>query len=252
MTNFLHFVLLSVVCSLAVAYAAPRQIKALKSVGLNLPITLKGAVYQGVFLSVLGSALGIVLSSRTGFAFLAFSGLGNDQNTIWLPLFAITLAIVVTFLGHLIIYYFVFRPRLSENFVITSENLRIKMGLLARVLQGGVVEEVQFRWGLMSVLVWLGLWLFPRPGTAAFWIGIVLSSLLFALFHYLGAVQLGIGNSPSAKRLTIIDNLWGGIAFGWLFWQFGLLAAISSHAMIHVLWYPFERHYLTQDIEIPE
>lgn len=48
--------------------------------------------------------------------------------------------------------------------------------------------------------------------------------------------------------VTVIDNGWVGIAFGWLFWQYGLLAAILSHALIHVLWFPIEAYFLNRYI----
>ena len=41
--------------------------------------------------------------------------------------------------------------------------------------------------------------------------------------------------------MAISLNMVVGLAFGWLFWQHGLLAAIVAHALLHAAWYPLER-----------
>ena len=38
-------------------------------------------------------------------------------------------------------------------------------------------------------------------------------------------------------------NLWGSILFGWLFWQYGLLAAMVAHALFHLVWLPFDLRF---------
>jgi hypothetical protein len=43
-------------------------------------------------------------------------------------------------------------------------------------------------------------------------------------------------------------NLWASLVFGWLFWQYGLLAAMTAHVVFHLVWLPFDmRHYRPTD-----
>jgi len=252
MSNFSLLALLTIACLASVAYATPRQLQALKSVGIVLPVSTTGAVLQGVFLSTIGAAVGATLSDRTGLAFAALRGnaeSGDGPSILLTTLLATALTTIVIFAGHYVIYYFVFRPRLPTDYVIIGESVRLRMGILARVLQGGLVEEVQFRWGAMSAVVWLGIALLPVQRDAIIWIGITIAAILFGFFHLIGAVQLGIGNSTAAKMVTVIDNVWVGVGFGWLFWQYGLLAAIVSHALLHVIWFPIERFSFSQYAE---
>jgi hypothetical protein len=38
-------------------------------------------------------------------------------------------------------------------------------------------------------------------------------------------------------------NLWASLIFGWLFWQYGLLAAMLAHMLFHLVWWPFDLKY---------
>ncbi len=251
MSNLFLFVLLTLACLGAVMYAAPRQLEALQSVGIVLPLSARGVIFQGAFLSTVGTFVGVILSKQTGFVFIALQEFGESNNgQVLIKMAGVTLlATVVAFVGHYIIYYLVFRPRMSAKYVILGERIRLKMGMLARILQGGIVEEVQFRWGAMSAVVWLGLRFVPGQRNIVIWVGIVVAALIFGLFHLAGAAQLGLGDSRANVGLTIIDNALVGIVFGWLFWQYGLLAAIISHALIHVFWFPIEGFHLGRYLE---
>ena len=150
-------------------------------------------------------------------------------------------ATLLGFLGHLFIYYIVFRSRLQKGSIALAEQIRLAMGLPARVLQGGIAEEVQFRWGLMSLVAASGTLLAPNQSQGLILLSIGASAFLFALFHLIGARQIGVAHDGSEIALTIVDNTWGGIVFGWLFWKYGLAAAMISHALFHLAWFPIER-----------
>jgi hypothetical protein len=44
--------------------------------------------------------------------------------------------------------------------------------------------------------------------------------------------------------LMISLNLWASILFGWLFWRYGLLAAMLAHSIFHLLWVSLEMLHL--------
>lgn len=116
---------------------------------------------------------------------------------------------------------------------------RFALPILARVLYGGVTEEVLLRWGLMTALVWLA-WRFlqRRTGTPRaiyFWLAIVVSALLFGAGHLPAAAML-VGELTAELVLFVVGvNAAFGVLFGWLFWRYGLEAAIIAHGTAHVV-----------------
>jgi membrane protease YdiL (CAAX protease family) len=113
--------------------------------------------------------------------------------------------------------------------------------LLARVLYGGVTEELLMRWGLMTALVWLP-WRFlqqrkGRPLPRYFWSAILVSALLFGAGH-LPAAEALIDELTIQVTLFIVGaNAAFGVLFGYLYWQYGLEAAIGAHASAHLVNY---------------
>jgi len=227
----IEFILIAGISSIAARYAMSRQLNVLRDADTHFPMPASSVILQGIIQCVLGAGLGAFLQAITGFAVLGL--LGSIANVLIITLLG--------FLGHIILYYVVFRPRLPKHSIQLTERIRLGMGIFARVLQGGIVEEVQFRWGLMSGVAALGTFLAPieNPILVAFAIGV--AALLFALIHLVGAQQIGLARDNSEVAFIIVDNVWGGLIFGWLFWQHGLLAAMLSHALFHIAWVPIEK-----------
>jgi hypothetical protein len=126
-----------------------------------------------------------------------------------------------------------FRPQLPDEFIQLGENL--KLSLAARFLYGGLTEEILMRFGLMTLFVWLASKVFRGLNSPAYWIGIIFSTLLFAVGHF-PAVISAVG-SPSTLLLAyiIIGNSVGGVIFGWLYWKKGLESAFVAHIFAHVV-----------------
>jgi membrane protease YdiL (CAAX protease family) len=116
---------------------------------------------------------------------------------------------------------------------------RFAIPIVARVLYGGITEELLLRWGLMTALVWLA-WRFSqqrpgpvRPGFA--WLGIAASALIFAAGHLPAAsVLLGALDGP-VVAFVMSANTAFGLLFGYLYWRHGLESAIIAHALTHVV-----------------
>lgn len=107
-------------------------------------------------------------------------------------------------------------------------------GVLAS-FYGGVVEELQLRLFLMTLIAWAATWLVRRragfegalsPRIA--WTAIVLASLLFGLGH-LPAASLVWELDAGVVLRTLLLNGIGGVVFGWLFWKRGFEMAVLSH-----------------------
>lgn len=196
------------------------------------------AALQGIILATIAAGLGTGLRGFTGFSVLHETGVLEPT----------LVATSIGLLGHLLLYYLVFRPRIPRQDVLLAERIRLGMGLPARLLQGGIAEEVQFRWGLMSLVVAVTKVFFPSGSDVPFLLALVLSALLFALVHWLGARQIGLGRSGWDQGLILTDNVWAGIVFGFLLWKCGLAAAMVSHALLHAAWFPIEKRVYQRDL----
>lgn len=111
--------------------------------------------------------------------------------------------------------------------------------LVARVLYGGITEELLLRWGLMTVLVWMAWRLLQRrkgtPQIVYIWLAIVVSALLFGAGH-LPAAAAQVGELTADVAAFVVGaNTVFGILFGFLFWRYGLEAAIIAHAFAHMV-----------------
>lgn len=113
----------------------------------------------------------------------------------------------------------------------------LAMPLLTKLLYGGVVEELMMRWGVMSLAVWAAWKLSrrPTPGTGAFFAGIAVAALLFAVGHLPVLFTLWAQPPGTLVAAVIVGNAIPGALFGWLFWQRGLEAAMLAHALGHLL-----------------
>jgi hypothetical protein len=111
--------------------------------------------------------------------------------------------------------------------------------LILGLLYGGITEELLMRWGLMSLVVWLG-WRFlglrttdGRPREGLVWVAVVVVAIVFGIAH-LPALAAAVPMTPLLVARTIALNALGGLVFGWLFWRRSLEAAMVSHASVHI------------------
>ena len=121
---------------------------------------------------------------------------------------------------------------------------RLSLPLIARVLYGGITEELLLRWGLMTVLVWLAWVLLQRrrgaPWAGHIWLAIVVSALIFGAGHLPAAAVLAGALDSAVVAWVVGVNTTFGLLFGYLFWRHGLESAMIAHALTHVV------HYVTE------
>ncbi|HSC08376.1 MAG TPA: CPBP family intramembrane glutamic endopeptidase [Steroidobacteraceae bacterium] len=113
--------------------------------------------------------------------------------------------------------------------------------LYARMLYGGITEEVLLRWGLMAAFTWLA-WRFFQGKRGAVhpaltWLAIAVSALLFGVGHLPVASYLIGSLNPSVVLFVVGLNATFGLLFGWLFWRRGLESAMIAHAITHFVSY---------------
>ncbi len=178
--------------------------------------------------------VGLVLRSRVGFAL--WPGSGAALGFVKASASAIALGLIVGGLMLLVRQYSL--PHLPPE--IPAYGFRGVAGGLAVSFGAAVAEEVWFRLGLMTLLVWL----FTRASQSRevppplVWTVIVISSLAFALMHLPQLLSYGAGTGFAISG-TILGNLVVGLLYGWCYWRLGLSSAVLAHfsvdLVIHVL-----------------
>jgi len=105
---------------------------------------------------------------------------------------------------------------------------------------GGINEELLMRLGLMTLLAWAGVKVIrqERPGPGVLWTANVLAALLFGAGHLPTLAALVPLTIMLVVRTVLLNSI-AGVAFGWLYWRRGLLAAMVSHfsadIVLHVI-----------------
>lgn len=247
------FLILVLVCVPGVLVAVPAAVSSLLAAarqrlpeGKELPrreVMLVTSLVPPFLFMAIAAAAGTALAPRVGLGAPFFQAL-TAGDPVWpalrpqlLP--AVGLGVAGT-LVLLAAYYGFFWRRLDPESAHTVDELRNKLGIWCRVLYGGVAEEVLMRWGLMTVLVWLGALLVGEPSAGVMWAVILGSGVLFGLGHAPGVLAAGAKPTLLLFVAIIFLNLGAGTLFAWLYWRYGLEAAMMAHALFHLLWWPVD------------
>jgi membrane protease YdiL (CAAX protease family) len=126
-------------------------------------------------------------------------------------------------------------PESARQAEEVAKNMASWKPLLAS-FSAGVTEELLFRFGLMTLLVWLGTKVSrrPQPGSFVLGLAIILTALVFSLAHLANVVELAISITPGTLLYLVITNGVGGLVFGWLYARFGLESAVLAHILADV------------------
>jgi hypothetical protein len=129
------------------------------------------------------------------------------------------------------------QPVLPEALRATNNTEPNGLNLLTALFYGGITEEILMRWGLMSLLVWIA-WKGLKqgvtlPSSGIYQGAIVLAALVFGLLHLPATAAIASLTPVVIIRALLLNGI-AGIAFGWLFWQYSLEAAMLAHISFHV------------------
>ncbi len=208
-------------------------------------IVLVGII-QNLIIIAIPAAIGVALTARVGLAapilttLLAGEPIWPQLQPQLMPMLLLTIGGAITMLGG---YYALVRSRLDANTLQVIESQRMDLGLSGRLLYGGIVEEILARWGLMTLFIWLGSLIVGEVTAVIVWSSIILAGILFGLGHMPAILAAGAKKTAVLYIAAIGLNLWVSLIFGWLFWQHGLVAAILSHMLLHLIWYPIDRYF---------
>lgn len=200
---------------------------------LPLPVlAIASATQTGILLFILsriGVRLGRALRLDTPFARAFVYQLKPPALSKRAINFALTSGILGGFV--ILALAFVFQPFMPQ----TPQSATLNIALWKRVLAcfyGSIVEELLLRLFLMTLIAWvfwkIGLKDGKQPSHLAFWLAIAFSALLFGVAHLPTAAALW-SLTPIIITRTLVLNSLLGIAFGFLYWQWGLEYAMLSH-----------------------
>jgi hypothetical protein len=132
---------------------------------------------------------------------------------------------------------FLFLPLLPLEFIEAAR--RLSLPFSARLLYGGVSEEIIMRWGFMTLLVWLPYRVFKKcqgdPPSSYFVVAITVSAIVFGLGHLpLASLLSPVVTLPLVIYIIMANALFGLVA-GYLYWRRGLEAAMIAHMVAHVV-----------------
>ncbi|AFZ17596.1 CPBP family intramembrane glutamic endopeptidase [Allocoleopsis franciscana] len=128
------------------------------------------------------------------------------------------------------------QPALPEALRAANNPEPSGLNLLTAMSYGGITEEILLRWGLMSLLVWI-VWKVLKqgvtlPSQGIYQGAIVLAALVFGLLHLPATAAIVPLTTVVIIRALLLNGI-AGIAFGWLFWQYSLEAAMLAHISVH-------------------
>ena len=198
-------------------------------------LQLKGLLLiNPTLLLIIGVTLGTLLYEKAGFSIPLFEAwIFKKKIPTLYPLFIIALGGGL-FAGLLItVSHLIFRPSLPTEFIELS--LDFSPHLFTRILYGGITEEIIMRFGIMTFIVWTILQFKISSKSMAYWIGIVLSSILFGLFHLPMVFALVPYPNITLISYIVLTNTLGGLVFGWLYWKKGLAVAMLAHMVTHLV-----------------
>ncbi|WP_445501992.1 CPBP family glutamic-type intramembrane protease [Microvirga sp. G4-2] len=194
---------------------------------------------QPAILLLAGVALGVALAEKAGLSSLVILWLRGEPAQATTGGWRSTLLLTIVLASATIAADLVFRSQFPAAFagIPSLDDVTLSERMLG-LLYGGITEELVFRFGLMSFLLWAGLRLTAgrfRPFLA--WISIGLSAFAFAAGH-LGVIA---GASADDQGVLIVRTLslngLLGLLFGWLYARRSLEHAMLAHAFVHVIFW---------------
>ncbi len=207
--------------------------------------------WKTILLSIAQSAafcgIGLLLANRIGLG-LPFVEGWSKRKPVPMNFGKVVAIAWIAAVGCAVSLYFlsavVFDPPLfallAENGLPIPQpaNMPPLYGLLAS-FYAGISEETFCRLLGISLIAWLGGLLFHdsegRPRAAVMWVAIIALALHFGIGHLPGAAARGWPMNSLVITRSLVLNGIAGLAFGWLFWKYGLESAILSHALADVI-----------------
>ncbi len=204
-------------------------------VPLGLPLAAAASLVQNAVLVAAAVWTGILLGRPLGLSAPVIEAAASGGNILQ----ALKPRLVPTLIGGVAAGGLLLLAARWVPAALVDAGRSLEIPLLAKVLYGGVTEETLMRWGFMTALLWLP-WRFlqhregvPRPHYV--WAAAAIAAVLFGVLHLPAAMAIGVHLSVPVVSFIIVGNSVPGLLFGYLYWRYGLEAAIGAHSLAHVV-----------------
>lgn len=154
-------------------------------------------------------------------------------------------SIVFAIAGFVVMHLFsyslepIFTPEVAEISRAEAKNSSALSPLQLTLLSfaAGVREELVFRFGFMTLFVWIGIRFFrqPKAQPLLIWSANLLAVVPFALVHLLNAAGLEIPITKGLVVFILFANGAVGLMCGWLYSRYGLESAMITHTVYDLI-----------------
>ena len=213
-----------------------------KPLKMSLPVILLLSLLQNVVLFAIVTGVGLLAAHAIGLGAplleAALAG-GISMQALWM---AIGVAVISgAIAGALLLAAdFLFLPYWPQPLLESTQKMTLLDNFLAS-FYGGIDEELLMRLFGLSGFAWLLSFVFHTtagmPTTALLWIANIVLTILFGLGH-LPALKKTAGKiSRIMFARSLILNAPIGLLCGWLFWTYGIEAAIIAHFSADIIYH---------------
>jgi hypothetical protein len=199
------------------------------------------SVLQNTILFAVATGIGLLIAHQIGLGapLLEAMRVGGLSQTVM----ATILSALIFGIGggsFLLLLDLLFLPHFPEKLLTTSLKTTQWENFTAS-FYGGINEELFTRLLGLSLIAWLlsRIWHMASglPTASVFWIANILMAVIFALGH-LPALKNLLGTiTPLMFSRTIILNTPIGLLCGWIFWRYGIEAAIITHFAADIVYH---------------
>lgn len=240
--SWAEFALLCVAAMIGVACVMPYTLeltpdafkKAQERIHKPLWVILLLQGVQGVVMLCVATGLGLLLAHQIGLGAPLIEGLLAGKNVAAQASSMLAPALILGVASSavlLVLEITVFWPRLPTAMRESTPIPALWKRFLAS-FYGGIDEELLLRLFLLSLLAWLIGFVWHTssglPTVGAFWFANVIAAVVFGLGH-LPATAALVKLTPLLIVRAIVLNGIIGVATGYLYWRYGLEAAMLAH-----------------------
>lgn len=200
-------------------------------------------ILQAFVMVLAMSFTGSILSKRTGLEDPILNSImqGRDVfNTFLASLLPVVSYALLCFIAFAVLYYVIVRSILDKQSLERINKLRAALKVDGCVLFG-IVEEVIARWGLMNLVTFFVKLFIKQVNDTVIWTSIVISGLMFALGQIPLYIAAGCRSDRRVMYSIVLLSLCQSLFFGYLFWQYGLIAAMIAHSLFHIFWFAYDK-----------
>jgi hypothetical protein len=213
------------------------------------------SLLQGAVIFAIATGVGLLAAHSIGLGapYLEAALAGNGSAQALVPMLQVAiifgvLAGVILLIGDLL-----FLPYWPEALVDTARKTTLWENFAAS-FYGGINEEILVRLLGLSALAWLlsRVWHTSAglPTDTVFWIANVALAILFGIGH-LPSLKNLLGKIPSLMLArSLLLNFPIGLLCGWLFWTYGIEAAIVAHFSADVVYHVFGTVVLRRKLNV--